>query len=168
MLIDLYSIGKIAKCIAIVFDPAAIDLEGEEVTLTSAAKFTGESQLVDDKAHIRGGIKADILLNCTRCLEPLEKQLDISLDDVFVDASETGDGIEIGVEEFDESIAADGKIDLAEVVREQILLALPNQVFCKEDCKGLCPKCGTNRNLLDCKCADDEIDPRWAALKGLK
>ena len=58
--------------------------------------------------------------------------------------------------------------DSVEVVREQILLAMPEQVFCWEDCKGLCPKCGTNLNLIDCKCADDEVDPRWAALKSLK
>jgi uncharacterized protein len=53
-------------------------------------------------------------------------------------------------------------------VREQILLNLPEQVFCKEDCKGLCQKCGANRNLIDCKCDSDETDPRWAALKNLK
>ena len=167
MIIDLDSVGKIAKSIAISFDPAEIDLEGENVTLKGSAEFTGESQLVDDKAHVRGKISADLLLNCTRCLEPVEMHIDVSFDDVFVDAvgEPLGDEIEIGADRFDESLVPDGKIDIAEVVREQILLALPDQIFCKEDCKGLCPKCGGNRNLIDCKCADDEIDPRWAALK---
>ena len=59
------------------------------------------------------------------------------------------------------------EIDLAEIAREQILLDLPQQFFCKDDCKGLCEKCGTNLNLKDCDCEDDEIDPRWAALKNL-
>jgi uncharacterized protein len=60
------------------------------------------------------------------------------------------------------------ELDLKEVVREQILLNLPEQEFCGEDCKGLCQKCGTNLNLIDCKCEETEIDPRWAALKNLK
>jgi uncharacterized protein len=71
-------------------------------------------------------------------------------------------------EALDESLVENGLIDTAEVVREQILLAIPDQVFCREDCKGLCPKCGANLNLIDCKCSDDDIDPRWAALRNLK
>jgi len=90
-------------------------------------------------------------------------------DDIFVDVREepNSDEIEVGLDELDESLVIDGKIDIAEVVREQILLALPAQVFCGDDCKGLCPKCGANQNLIDCKCADKEIDPRWAALRNL-
>ena len=54
------------------------------------------------------------------------------------------------------------------VKRAQVLLLnLPEQVLCKEDCKGLCPECGTNLNLKDCDCGDKDIDPRWAALKNL-
>jgi uncharacterized protein len=60
-----------------------------------------------------------------------------------------------------------GSIDLSEVIREQMILAIPEVVLCKEDCEGLCDKCGKNLNLLNCKCKEDEIDPRWAALKNL-
>jgi len=60
------------------------------------------------------------------------------------------------------------ELDLTELVREQILLNLPEQTFCNPDCKGLCPKCGQNRNLIDCNCEENETDPRWAALKNLK
>ncbi|MBK8466904.1 MAG: DUF177 domain-containing protein [Chloracidobacterium sp.] len=169
MIIDLDSVGKVAKAIAIAFDPAEIDLEGEDATLKGKTEFAGESQRLDGKAHIRGAIRADILLNCTRCLEPVENQVEVVFEDIFVNAIEepNADEIEVGVDKLDESLVIDGKIDIAEVVREQLLLALPEQVFCKEDCKGLCAKCGANRNLIDCKCADNEIDPRWAALKNL-
>lgn len=169
MIIDLDSVGKAAKAIAIVFDPAEIDLEGENATLNGKTEFTGETQRVDGKAHVRGRINADLLLSCMRCLEPIEKHVDVVFDDIFVDASEEpkADEIEVGIDQLDESLVMDGKIDIAEVVREQLLLTLPYQVFCREDCKGLCPKCGENLNLIDCKCADNEIDPRWAALKNL-
>ena len=170
MIIDLANVGTTSKKIELVFDPAEIDLDGEDVTLTGKTEFSGETQRIDGKAHVRGTINADVSLDCTRCLEPIAKHIDVSFDDVFVDSSEEPDAdeIEIGAEELDEALVPDGQIDMAEVVREQILLALPIQVLCREDCKGLCPQCGANRNLIDCKCADDEIDPRWAALKSLK
>jgi uncharacterized protein len=60
------------------------------------------------------------------------------------------------------------QLDLTQLVREQILLNVPEQIYCTEDCKGLCEKCGGNLNLVDCNCKDEEIDPRWEALKNLK
>lgn len=168
MIIDLASVGKIAKKIAVVFDPAEVDLEGENAELNGPIQFAGETQLVNGKAHVRGKLTADASLICTRCLESVQHQIDVTFDDVFVDATEEPrvDEKEVGSDDLDESFV-DGKIDMAEVVREQLLLALPDQIYCREDCKGLCPKCGANRNLIDCKCADNEIDPRWAALKNL-
>lgn len=171
MIIDLASVGKIAKDIAIEFDPAKIVLEAaDNAELKDKVKFAGDAQLVDGKAHIRGTITADLSIDCTRCLEPVEKHIEVSFDDVFVDASEESpkNEIEVAADELNESLVIDGKIDIAEIMREQILLDLPDQVFCKEDCKGLCPKCGANRNLIDCNCADKTGDPRWAALKNLR
>lgn len=169
MIIDLSSVGKVAKEIKVSFEPSEIDLEGENVSLQGKTEFSGETQLLDGKAHVRGKIQASVLLNCTRCLEPLKDQIGVQFDDIFVDAIDGADRdeIEVSADDLDESQVADGKINIAEVVREQILLALPEQIFCKYDCKGLCPKCGANRNLIDCKCAVSEIDPRWAALKNL-
>lgn len=170
MMIDLSSVGTTPKKIDLTFDPSEIDLEPEDGTLVGKIRFCGETQRVGGKAHIRGTITSDISLNCARCLEPVAKHIKVLFDDVFLDASEAPDAdeLEVGVDELDESPVEAGKIDIVEVLREQILLALPDRVFCTEDCKGLCPKCGANRNLIDCKCADDEIDPRWAALKGFK
>ena len=59
-------------------------------------------------------------------------------------------------------------IDLDELVREQILLALPTRHLCREDCKGLCQKCGADLNAGDCSCEQGETDPRWAALADFK
>lgn len=170
MIVELGSIGNTPKAISETYPAAAIDLEDESVSLTSPVKFSGETVRVAGQAHLRGRIEADITLDCTRCLEPVRESLDISFDAIFVDASEETRVTEkaVAVEELDESLVENGLIDIAEAVREQILLATPDQVFCREDCKGLCLKCGANLNLIDCKCKDDEIDPRWAALKSLK
>jgi uncharacterized protein len=58
-------------------------------------------------------------------------------------------------------------LDLAEAIREYALLEMPMQVFCREDCKGLCPTCGADLNEGPCDCRNDEGDERFAALKSL-
>lgn len=63
----------------------------------------------------------------------------------------------------------DGKhIDLDPIVREQVLLAVPMNAVCREDCKGLCPSCGQNLNEGKCGCDTRQVDPRLAALKNIK
>jgi len=57
---------------------------------------------------------------------------------------------------------------LEDVLREQVLLSLPVRTLCKPDCKGLCPRCGKNRNLEACTCEEGPADPRWEALSGLR
>ena len=60
------------------------------------------------------------------------------------------------------------EIDLGELFREQILLAIPMTPLCREECKGLCPVCGADLNAGECSCERGEIDPRWSALADLK
>jgi uncharacterized protein len=59
-------------------------------------------------------------------------------------------------------------VQLEDALKEQILLALPMRSLCRPDCKGLCPQCGQNRNLVQCGCPPQVADIRWAALEGLK
>lgn len=169
MIIDLASLGKSPKVIEVGFGADDIDLDGEAL-LHGSAFLTAEVTREGTRTDVRGKIKADAILDCTRCLEPIDRTFDLEFDDIFVDASEesTQDETEVGMEHLDEELLTGGEIDLKNVVREQLLLALPEQIFCKDDCKGLCPQCGENRNLIDCSCDDDEVDPRWAALKEMK
>ncbi len=170
MIIDLANVVARPKAIELTLPPYDIDLDIEGTALIGEVKFSGETERLNDKAHVRGKIEVEVSVDCTRCLDPVDSKFEIAFDDVFVDPADAPAEVEVvlGAEELDESVAFEGKIDVAEVIREQILLALPDQVFCKEDCKGLCPKCGTNRNLLDCRCIEDEVDPRWSGLKNLK
>ena len=170
MIIDLANLGTSAKEIDLEFDPVEIDLEGELIELKGKTLFNGEVERVDAKGHLSGTVKADVLLNCTRCLEPIERRFEFPFRAIFVHSGQedTNAEAEVSDDDLDESLVPGGQIDMAEVIREQLLLAVPEQIFCREDCRGLCPKCGSNLNLIDCKCADDEVDPRWAALKNLK
>jgi uncharacterized protein len=168
MIIDLAAIRNSVKAIDFTVGPED-DLNDDSIRLAGIARLVGETQRIAGKAHIRGTVTADVSAACSRCLEPVDRHLEIEFDDTFVDSSNesTEAETEISDEELDEALVIGGKIDVSEIVREQILLAMPEQLFCREDCRGLCPKCGSNRNLIDCNCADDDIDPRWAALKNL-
>ena len=59
----------------------------------------------------------------------------------------------------------DGLLDIGEYVRTAVILELPSRFLCREECKGLCPKCGADLNAATCSCGDKEPDPRWDALK---
>jgi uncharacterized protein len=101
-------------------------------------------------------------------LEPQNVPVNIDLDLEFVGSTDFANAANFEVASDDLKIdLAEGEIDLAEIAREQILLDLPQQFFCSDDCKGLCLKCGSNLNLIDCNCIEKEIDPRWAALKNI-
>lgn len=122
------------------------------------------------QTDIEGEIKADVETECTRCLQSAEANLQIPFSvsyiapENYTQAKES----ELNTDDLQIAVFEGDKIDISELVREQILLNLFEQIFCREDCQGLCSKCGANRNLIDCNCEEKEIDPRWAALKNLK
>jgi uncharacterized protein len=127
----------------------------------------GHNQQVPD-IRLRAAYRGDFELLCARCVEPVPTPLSGNFDLIFrpqaADAdpgerSITPDETEIGY--YEES-----GLSLEDVVREQVLLSLPSRTLCKEDCKGLCPRCGQNLNLGTCNC-NSTSDPRWNALAGL-
>ena len=75
---------------------------------------------------------------------------------------------EVGDDDASVTFYQDDAIDLGEMLREQFYLAVPMKPLCRDDCKGLCPQCGTNRNTGQCSCTQGWVDPRLAALQALK
>ncbi len=170
MIIDLIALTKFTLDFDYTLDQATIDLEGANAKLKSPIRVTGKLTKKITGALIEGEIAAIAELECTRCLQIVERELRFSFQSEFVTAENytAAKEAELQNADLDAAIFAGDKIDVSELVREQILLNLPEQVFCREDCQGLCEKCGANRNLLDCKCIEKETDPRWAALNNLK
>jgi DUF177 domain-containing protein len=100
---------------------------------------------------------------CDRCLEDFETHIDVDYRMTYVnDMNEAG---EIDQDELTVIHASTNEIDIAEDVKEYILLAVPMKLLCKEDCAGLCANCGTNLNHGTCNCPREESDPRWDKLK---
>lgn len=170
MIIDLITLGKSPKSFEFSLSPEEIGLDGEDAKLKNTVNIRGKLTKHIAQTDVEGEIRAKIEIECSRCLQEIEQKVEFGFEAVFVTAENytSAKEAELTAEDLDVSIIEGNEIDLKELVREQILLNLPEQVFCTEDCKGLCPKCGANRNLIDCYCIEKEIDPRWAGLKNLR
>ena len=129
----------------------------------------GPKEIVAD-VRLKGRFSGTFQVPCARCIEPVEIPLSAEFDLIFrplgadADAPErsiTASETEIGYYQKDSLL-------LEDVLREQVLLSLPVRTLCKPDCKGLCPRCGKNRNLEACNCEEGPSDPRWEALSGLR
>ncbi|HXG82754.1 MAG TPA: DUF177 domain-containing protein [Pyrinomonadaceae bacterium] len=170
MIIDLTALKEKRTSFDFVLPADEINLEGEAVKLNDDVKIEGKLIRGIAQTDIEGGIFTDVELECSRCLQPVRDFLEIPFEAVFVTPENYTEAAEVQVaaEDLEVSVFEGDKIDLAEVAREQILLALPTRVFCREDCKGFCQKCGANRNLINCNCEEKEIDPRWQGLRELK
>lgn len=110
--------------------------------------------------YLQGKLTSTIETECTRCLEMVALPIEIELDDLYYHPPHTAPPGEY-------SISDDGILDLAPLVRELSLLAVPMQVYCREGCKGICVQCGKNLNEGSCDCVFDDIDPRLEALRAL-
>jgi uncharacterized protein len=109
--------------------------------------------------YLHGALTGGIEVSCTRCLAPIGVPLDLELDDLFHYRAFPPPG--------EYRITDTGIVDLAPLIRELALLAVPMQVFCRGECLGLCPVCGQELNEGPCDCPTDDIDPRLAVLRSL-
>lgn len=128
----------------------------------------GPREFVEDirlRAHFEGRFEQ----LCARCLDPVQQPLSGDFDLIFRPVGVDAEAGEHAISEDETEIGYYGKsgLLLEDAVREQVLLALPGRSLCREDCKGLCPHCGANRNSAACNCEERPPDPRWNALAGL-
>jgi uncharacterized protein len=128
----------------------------------------GPKEFVDDirlRAHFEG--RFEVL--CARCIDPVEQDLKGNFDLIFRPGGVDNEPGEHAITEDETEIGyyEESGLLLEDAVREQVLLALPGRTLCRQDCKGLCPQCGANRNVTPCNCEERPVDMRWNALAGL-
>src|SRR5208337_2932579 len=129
----------------------------------------GPRDIVAD-IRLRGHFAGNFQVPCARCVEPVEIPLAADYDLIFRPAEADAEAPERSITAPETEIGYYQKdsLLLEDVLREQVLLSLPVRTLCKPDCKGLCPRCGENRNSLACTCEEGPSDPRWEALAGLR
>jgi uncharacterized protein len=160
------------------FPPDAIDL-GADVRQRGPIKTGGRAQLVEEHhgkhqvvrdIRLQGDLKTTLELSCARCLEPVVENVARKFDLLYRPLGTDAGHEELSVTAAEAEIGyyqGDG-LELEDALREQVLLAVPLKVICREDCKGLCPTCGTNRNIELCSCTQPLGNPRWAALRDIR
>lgn len=156
-------------------------LDDQDIWLDPIKEFKMDCRIVAPlKAHIfvmpadegclvRGELRGEVIVPCNRCAENADLNIDSKFDEYeeipeMTRASQDSKNAE-GHIVFDRNAPM---LNLAEIAWEQFMLSLPVRPLCKDDCKGLCPKCGANLNLGACACDNSSGDPRLAALQGLK
>ena len=147
--------------------PAGLGIDILSVPEGSRIDFDLRLEAVMEGVLLTGTARADLEGECSRCLEPIEDTTEVALQQLFVyddgeDASpEEDDELDVGRLEGD-------LLDLEPLVRDAVVLALPFQPLCQDDCPGLCTECGARLADDPEHRHEDPIDPRWAALSGLE
>lgn len=160
------------------FRPGMIDL-GSDIRQVESLSAHGHAELIEEHhggkskkiqdIRIVGELATCLELNCARCLDPVQRRVAWQFDLLY-----RPQGIDGGQEELSVAVAeaeigyyAGNGLLLEDVLREQVLLTVPMKTTCRQDCKGLCPRCGKNLNQGPCSCAPP-ADPRWGAMHDLK
>jgi uncharacterized protein len=160
------------------FAPGNMDL-GQDIKQKTPVHATGRAELIRESRGARetvedirlvGHLSTQVELHCARCLEPVEHDVSESFDLLYrpqgVDARR--DEASISRAETEIGYYQGEGVLLEDVLKEQILLALPVKQVCSTECKGLCPHCGRNLNVENCDCVPAMSDPRWAALEDIR
>lgn len=159
---------------------SAVAREGEwEPRLVPPARFEVEAHEMGDDVHVQGTAEAEFEFACSRCLaryrHALREAFRIVLEPAAgrVPADPEGaaalarEGLWVG-DELDTGWYRGSEIDLGRTLREVVALALPVQPLCREECRGLCPQCGVDRNLERCSCAEATSSSPFAVLRRLR
>ena len=171
LLLNLNKIRTAQERFEQVYEPGQF---GKDPDFTVAAPTSLSFDIFKDKEQFRlvGRVQTRLELTCSRCLEPFILPVDAPFDLRYhpqADNAGTGEA-EREIEEDDLTTAfyENEQIDLGHLMREQFYLSLPMKPLCRDDCRGLCPVCGTNLNREQCDCKPEWDDPRLAALKALQ
>jgi uncharacterized protein len=171
MRIEVENLTAAAKPFAHTYRPEEVEVEEEGAQLIADAAVEGSATRKGEQVRLRGTIRTEVELLCDRCAAPQNAPLAVEFDTSFIPQEVEAvkpENVELQAEDLILSAYVGDTVDLDELVREQILLALPSRHLCREDCKGLCQRCGADLNRNQCSCEQGEVDPRWAALADLK
>ncbi len=170
MRLDLEKLEESGGRFAEVYETGALDFAEVDLRLVVPVKIEGRVRRRNTEVQLIGELHARAAVSCGRCLKPVELPVDVNFNERFVNAVSWRDEEQHELEAVDLNLSVfDGDtIELDDLVKEEILLALPGHVLCSEDCQGLCPVCGIDRNTASCNCEAKPIDERWAKLKDLQ
>ncbi len=178
MFFDIQELSRHAIDFKEEIQPGTLDFGGDIQQRTSletagraelVEEHHGKHQIIKD-IRLRGELGTSLELICARCLEPVSQGVQRSFELLYRPLGADAGRDELSVTDAEAEIGyyQGAGVLLEDVLREQVLLALPLKITCREDCKGLCPHCGVNLNQQQCSCVTQLRDPRWSALEEIR
>jgi len=156
---ELFSNKKRKKEIHLEIEKDKFYYENEFIQFSKPVKLNLILKPVGDEIELTGSVETELLLACSRCLETFPSSMNIELNERLSKTLKSEDEDIIFIE--------NDRLDLNEILENNIIAVLPIKRLCNKDCKGLCHQCGINLNHSTCKCENEDVDPRLAKLKDL-
>jgi len=170
--IDLKDLAHDKLSFSARFEPGVVDFAADNVRQIGTLDWSVTAERAGAEIRLCGTLDTKIELMCSRCLEPARVQVSKPFDLFFRERDEAlfDEDQEVELEERDTRTAffTGTKLAIGDILREQVLLALPMKALCTVDCKGLCPVCGTNLNSSSCGCPTEEFTPHLDNLLEIK
>jgi uncharacterized protein len=154
------------------FEPGYVDFGTENIRQVGVLDWAASAERAGEEIRINGTLSTTVEIACSRCLEPARIGIDKPFDLFFRERDENmfdeDEEVELDDKDTRTAFFTGTKLAICDILREQVLLALPMKVLCKVDCKGLCPTCGTNLNSGRCECPKEEFSPHMDTLLEIK
>jgi uncharacterized protein len=147
--------------LAVACDPLAYGYD--DMPLSGPLVITGQAENIAGEIHIAGQLSATLHMRCSRCGAAFPLHLSLPFDEMYSSQNVVPDA----AGERDKHVFSGAAIDLTPEALRVLFGELPMKPLCREDCRGLCPFCGADKNLGQCACEDKLIDPRWEKLRDL-
>ena len=166
MFLDINKIGREGYSFDRTLELEKLEGEGGEPIPVRNVRLQGRVEGGRRNKDLSGRLDAQVDLSCGRCVESFQVAIAAEFFLTLVHEEESIAAGDAEMREEDASFfhAPEGKVDLGLVAMEQIYLNLPLKPVCRDGCKGLCPACGGNRNMMMCGCRNEVTDPRLAPL----
>ena len=137
--------------------PEALDNGFTAIAKGAEIDIDGRVESVHEGVLVTANVQSEAKTECSRCLDPLELDVDVEFQELFA----------YSLTDEDDLVITDDSIDLEQVVRDAVVLSLPFQPICSSDCEGLCVECGAKLKENPQHVHEAPVDPRWNALKNL-
>ena len=170
MQIEVVSLSGSGKDFKHQYQPGELSVEDDRIHLLDPQpRIRSRIRLDGQRVKLAGKIAGHLELQCDRCLKPVDFVVEAKFSREYMTTAdyEAQHAVELSENDMNLSVFDGSVIDVDSLVTEELLLAAPDQVLCQQNCQGICPNCGADRNVELCDCETADVDPRWAGLKEL-
>jgi uncharacterized protein len=170
MRIELENLERGGGAFAREYGAGDLEFDDQDLHLVEPVRVSGSIRRQHEVVELNGRLVTKVAVACGRCLKSVELPIEVDFAERFTPAVawKNEELHELQAEDLDLAVFDGESIELDDLVKEEIMLAMPGHTLCREECKGLCPVCGTDLNETSCECGANQIDSRWEKLKDLQ